>query len=124
MAQSMIRLRHIQQPPTTNMATATALLNPAADLETGESSPLMNANRRSGEDKPLEQLDNSSIKEKAVAGIAAASFFSSIFAMLIEHNPVVYVSGIIGAGIAPYAAFQQQKITQADALAETNERGA
>ena len=43
--------------------------------------------------------------------------------MLIESNPLVYISGTIGAAIAPYAAIQQQKITQVDALAETNERG-
>ena len=64
-----------------------------------------------------------SIKEKAVAGVSAATFVASLLSMLIESNPLVYISGTIGAAIAPYAAIQQQKITQVDALAETNERG-
>ena len=64
-----------------------------------------------------------SIKEKAVAGVSAATFVASVMSMLIESNPLVYISGTIGAAISPYAAIQQQKITQVDALAETNERG-
>lgn len=42
--------------------------------------------------------------------------------MLVESNPTVYVSGAVGAAIAPYSVIQQQKITQSEALAQTNER--
>jgi hypothetical protein len=97
------------------MATATAQM---PDLEIGENSPLI-----SNEDnKPLKPMENS-VVEKAVAGASIVSFSASVLAMLFEKNPIIYISGLIGAGIAPYAVIQQQKITQVDALAETNERG-
>ena len=37
-------------------------------------------------------------------------------------NPLVWVSGLFGIIIAPTAAFQQHKLTQVEALAQTNER--
>ena len=37
-------------------------------------------------------------------------------------NPFVWVSGFLGLIIAPMAAFQQHKLTQVEALAQTNER--
>jgi hypothetical protein len=96
------------------MATLSAQM---PDLEIGEKSPLI-----SNEDKPLKPIANS-VVEKAVAGAGVVSFSASVLAMLFERNPVIYISGLLGAGIAPYAVIQQQKITQVDALAETNERG-
>ena len=48
---------------------------------------------------------------------------ASVLSMLVESNPLVYISGTIGAAISPYAAIQQQKITEVEALAETNDRG-
>ena len=57
--------------------------------------------------------------------------FSSIFPVvlslltLVFHsalNPLVWVSGLLGVIIAPTAAFQQHKLTQVEALAQTNER--
>lgn len=42
--------------------------------------------------------------------------------MMVESNPAVYVSGIIGVAIAPYAVIQQQKLTQCEALKQTNQR--
>jgi hypothetical protein len=87
------------------------------DVELGEESPLLD----NGE-KPLEDLKGPSKTERAVAGISAVSFGSSLAAMLFEKNPVVYVSGLIGVVVSPYAAIQQQKITQVNALAQTNER--
>lgn len=89
------------------------------DIEAGEESPLIGVS----EDKPLKDIEESTRTEQAVAGFSAVSFGASVAAMLFNRNPVVLVSGIIGAGIAPYAAIQQQKITEVDALAETNERG-
>ena len=96
------------------MATATAQM---PDLEIGEKSPLI-----SNDDNKLKPMENS-VVEKAVAGASVVSFSMSVLAMLFARNPVIYISGLIGAGIAPYAVIQQQKITQVDALAESNERG-
>jgi cell division protein FtsB len=37
-------------------------------------------------------------------------------------NPIVFLSGVLGILIAPAAALQQHKLTQVEALAQTNER--
>jgi hypothetical protein len=97
------------------MATATA--TSIADVEVGEKTPLVN-----GGDEVLEDLPESTKKEKAVAGLAAVSFTASLASIIFTANPIVYVSGILGAILSPYAAIQQRKITDVDALSETNER--
>jgi methylthioribose-1-phosphate isomerase len=74
-------------------------------------------------EKPLSMLPPLSLAEQAVAGASIMSVISSIAAMIVESNPIVYISGLLGIVIAPYAAIQQSKITQVVALAETNERG-
>jgi uncharacterized protein YoxC len=63
-----------------------------------------------------------SFKERTVAGASAVAFSTSIAAMCLESNPSVYVSGVVGAVVAPYATIQQEKITQCEALEQTNER--
>jgi hypothetical protein len=47
---------------------------------------------------------------------------TSVAAMAVESNPIVYVSGAIGSIVAPMAAIQQTKLTQVAALQQTNER--
>lgn len=47
---------------------------------------------------------------------------TSVAAMVMESNPIVYVSGCLGVAVAPYAVIQQQKLTQCEALKQTNER--
>ena len=37
-------------------------------------------------------------------------------------HPSVYISGLLGVLLAPYAAIQQRKLTEVQALDETNER--
>lgn len=100
------------------MATAEPLV--ATDVETpGENTPL----RINPGEQPLKDLPESTRREQAVAGLAAVSFATSIASIIFSSSPVVYVSGIIGAGLSPYAAVQQRKITDVAALAETNKRG-
>jgi len=36
-------------------------------------------------------------------------------------HPIIFVTGVLGLVLSPYAAFQQRKITQVEALKETNE---
>jgi hypothetical protein len=102
-----------------NMATtATTTIE---DIEIGEKTPLFQSNDY---EKPLEDVENSTRREKAVAGVSAISFGTSFAAMIFEGNLLVYISGLVGILVAPYATIQQQKITEVDALKETNERGA
>jgi demethoxyubiquinone hydroxylase (CLK1/Coq7/Cat5 family) len=99
------------------MASAKAA---AADVEApDERTPLYSPEN---EPPPLKEMKENTLKERAVAGTAAVAFSTSIAAMLLEHNPSVYVSGGIGCVVAPYAAIQQEKITQVEALKQTNER--
>ena len=100
------------------MATSEPLV--VTDVEApGENTPL----RFHNGEQPLKDLPESTRKEQAVAGLAAVSFGASLASIIFSSNPVVYVSGIIGIGLSPYAAVQQRKITDVDALAETNKRG-
>jgi C4-dicarboxylate-specific signal transduction histidine kinase len=90
---------------------------PQVDLELGESTPLI------GSKQPLGELKENSWREKAVAGLAATSVTSSVVSIVISlGNPLVIASAVLGLIAAPYAVFQQQKITQVEALAETNKR--
>jgi hypothetical protein len=90
------------------MATTDALLIPDAEAQVvpTEDSRLL------GEiEDPLGNLPQSTRQEQAVAGLAVISFAASITSIIFASNPVVYVSGIIGAALSPYAAVQQRKIT-------------
>lgn len=94
------------------------------DVETGESTPLLDGSQYSpdNEPPPLKEMKQHSFKERTVAGASAVAFSTSIAAMCLESNPSVYVSGVVGAVVAPYATIQQEKITQCEALEQTNER--
>jgi hypothetical protein len=76
------------------------------------------------EPPPLQEMKVESLKERAVAVTAGVSFLSSLAALIFEAaaHPVVWVSGVLGAVLAPYAALQQQKLTQVEALHQTNRR--
>jgi hypothetical protein len=90
------------------MATTDALLIPDAEAQVvpTEDSRLL------GEiEDRLGNLPQSTRQEQAVAGLAVISFAASITSIIFASNPVVYVSGIIGAALSPYAAVQQRKIT-------------
>ena len=92
------------------------------DPELGEGTPLLRASTDGGDEQPLEDIKDWTRRERAVAGISAISFGSSVGAMMLSPTPVVLTAGTIGALLAPYVAFQQQKITDVQALSETNKR--
>ena len=99
-------------------AAAAAATTTTVDMEVGERTPLVNG----GDDEVLKDLPESTKKEKAVAGLAIVSFVASVASIVFIGNPVTYISGILGAVMSPYAAIQQRKITDVDALSETNQR--
>jgi len=93
------------------------------DIEApSETTPLISAKAGDEEPEPLKDIKTHTVKERIVAAAAAVSFGTSVAAMMVESSPVVYVSGCIGAAVAPYAVIQQQKLTQCEALKQTNER--
>lgn len=71
-------------------------------------------------DEPLEMLEGPTLTEKAVTGAAIATVGTSVGAMCLEWNPIAKVSGVMGLGIAPYAALQERKIAETKALIEVN----
>lgn len=110
------------------------------DVEVGEETPLLKR------DIPLAEMKAESLKERAVAGTAAVSctlpvdssntlprtphsphtrstVITSLLSILFEAaaHPSVFVSGILGCVLSPYAAIQQQKLTQVEALQQTNQ---
>ena len=90
------------------------------DLELGnEQTPLLS----SGDDGLLTEIPKFTFREKLVAFFSACTFGTSTVSLIVSMgNPFVYVSGFLGVIVAPYAVFQQNKITQIQALKETNER--
>lgn len=108
--------RRIQGSPTSSVHSIT-MAAPEVDLELGESTPLI------GNKEPLGELPEHSWKEKAVAVLATISVAASVVSIIISlGNPLVLASAVLGLLAAPYVVFQQQKITQVEALVETNER--
>eukprot|EP00525_Craspedostauros_australis_P013159 CAMPEP_0198110196 /NCGR_PEP_ID=MMETSP1442-20131203/2216_1 /TAXON_ID= /ORGANISM="Craspedostauros australis, Strain CCMP3328" /LENGTH=261 /DNA_ID=CAMNT_0043766153 /DNA_START=84 /DNA_END=869 /DNA_ORIENTATION=- len=99
----------------------------SADVETGEAAPLTGGEAVPADEegmlKPMPE--GGSITEKAVAGTAAISVIVNVVSLILNAivlNPIFLVSSLLGVAAGPFAAFQEQKITQAKALAETNEK--
>jgi len=93
------------------------MASPDRDLELGESTPLI------GGKQPLGELPEYSWRERAVAVLAAISVAASVISIIVSlGNPLIICSAVLGLLAAPYAVFQQQKITQCLALVETNKR--
>lgn len=89
-----------------------------------ESTPLISGDTGIVNDDPppLQEMKSESLKEKAITAGATFTFAASVASMLVETNPLVYGSGIVGCGVAPLAAIQQEKLTQCEALRQTNAR--
>jgi len=47
------------------------------------------------------------------------SLLSMIFETTLQH-PSIWISNLLGCILSPYAAFQQSKLTQVEALRQTN----
>jgi hypothetical protein len=92
------------------------------DPELGEGTPLLRGSTDGGDEQPLADIKDWTRREQVVASISAISFGSSVGAMMLSPTPVVLTAGSIGVLLAPYVAFQQQKITDVQALSETNKR--
>ena len=74
--------------------------------------------------KPLAMIAERTILEKLLAGIAVISVTVSLVAMIIEGGLLVLSAGILTILLAPYAYFQQTRITDIKALKETYETAA
>lgn len=90
-----------------------------ADIEAGGASD--------GIDEPpkregLAMISESTPMEKATTGLATVAVATSVGAMLLVGGTVVYAAGALSCFIAPYAAYQQTKLTDIAALKETHEK--
>ena len=105
------------------VATPTTSTGMMIDPELGEQTPLLLSSSTASEPPPpLENIQDWTRREQAVAGVSALSFAASVAGMMSTPQPLVLVSGTIGCAVAPYVAIQQQKITHVEALEETNQR--
>lgn len=91
------------------------------DIEAGETTSLLH-NGPDNEPPPLQDMKAESLKEKAVAGLGVVGFLSSFASLFWGDYPSVYLSGLLGTLLSPYAALQQRKLTHVEALRQTNER--
>jgi hypothetical protein len=97
------------------------------DIEASETTPLVGSSSATGaknEPPPLPEMQAESLKEKSVMAAGGVSFLLSLLTLVFEAglNPLVWLSALLGIVIGPAAAFQQHKLTQVQALAQTNER--
>jgi len=70
----------------------------------------------------LAMIAESTPMEKATTGLATVAVATSVGAMIMVGGAVVYVAGGLSCFIAPYAAYQQTKLTDIAALKETHEK--
>jgi hypothetical protein len=70
----------------------------------------------------LGKVKNSTIAEKAATATAMGAVGTSVAAMIMEGNPLIYVAGGLSSAIAPYSVYQQTKLTDIAALKETHEK--
>jgi len=68
----------------------------------------------------LKPMKENNVKEYAVAGVSGTGFVTALVSIMFYGSPIVWITGAFGVVLAPFATFQQQKLTQCEALAETN----
>ena len=83
-----------------------------ADIEAPNEATPLKGNDLDDDPEPLGDIPENTCKEKVVAAAAVVGAGTNIAAMIIEGGISTKVSGAIGTLVAPYAAFQQQKITE------------
>ena len=82
------------------------------DIEAPAETTPLKGNDLDEEDKPLGAIPENTIKEKIVAAAAVVGAGTNIAAMIVEGGISTKISGTVGTLVAPYAALQQQKITE------------
>jgi len=99
-----------------------------ADLEAGESTPLVPKNEEEttlgtlGTDAETQLSATQKIKEKIVHGAAAITASTSVASMFLYPDPLVLISGSIGAAVAPLASMQENKLIDLQMMKELNEK--
>lgn len=97
-----------------------------ADIEAGESTPLLSKRKKdkNGDDPaPLRDIPEHTGVEKAVGLAAGAGVGANIASIILNPFSVaVKVSGAVGTVLGPYCALQQSKITETKAMKETCDR--
>lgn len=94
------------------------------DVEVGEQTPLLSSSKGGAASSNNPFLQSASLQERAVTITAVLSFVTSVLSILwwSHLHPSVWISGLLGAILAPYAAFSQRKLTQVQALHLNKER--
>lgn len=101
------------------MSSEPALGGP--DIESGAIGDPGGPDAPAEESKGLRKVKETTVTEKVAGGVAIGAVGTSVTAMIIEQNPLVYVAGGLSSGIAPYAVYQQTKLTDIANLKETHE---
>jgi len=95
--------------------------NSAKDASINEYSSLIPRENPEDDDDVLEDVPPWTLLEIAVSGFAAVTVATSIGALVITSNLFVMITALFGVLVPPYAAFQEQKITDIKAMDETSE---
>jgi len=93
-----------------------------ADLEAGEGTSLLPKDGTTADGDDMVVPKKSNIKENVVKGAAVVATGASVATLIVMgSNPLTLVSGGIGSLIGPYAAMQETKLTDLEALKSINE---
>jgi len=95
--------------------------NSAKDAFINEYSSLIPRENPEDNDDVLTDVPPWTPLEIAVSGFAAVTVATSIGALVITSNLFVMITALFGVLVPPYAAFQEQKITDIKAMDETSE---
>jgi len=68
---------------------------------------------------PLKPVQETTPRERGAGVMAAFAVISSVVAMIIEGENIVYLAGILSIVLGPYAYFQQTRLTDIAMLQET-----
>ena len=68
---------------------------------------------------PLKPVQETTPKERVAGGLAGAAVITSLAAIIVEHSAIVILAGVSAIVLAPYAYYQQTRLTDIAALTET-----
>jgi cell division protein FtsB len=68
---------------------------------------------------PLKPVQETTPKERVAGGIAGAALITAVAAIIVEHSAIVILAGVSAIVLAPYAYYQQTRLTDIATLTET-----
>lgn len=102
-------------------STPLLVTTPPATVMTSGTTTTTSATGGEGSSRIMSEMPEVCRRELIVTTGAGIGFICNAISMVLSTHPIIMVTSILGLLVTPFAAFQQKKITQARALAQTNQ---